>query len=111
VATFDADAYRAAREPFEVVVYGRRHRARPVSAELVIAVQPHLASGNVATATAALKRLLRAAFPWRVWMWFRGDPVYHVLYLDMATRNALITSFFRFLGGVSPTLPETSGTP
>lgn len=110
MATFDADAYRAAREPFEVIVYGRRHVARPVSAELVIAVQPALASGDIRVATKALKRLLRAAFPWRLWMWVRGDPVYHVLYLDVATRSALIARFFRFLGGGSLTPPATSGT-
>lgn len=110
MATFDADAYRAAREPFRIVVKGRTHEARPVSAELVIAVQPDLACGDATRATGALKRLLRAAFPWKLWMWWRGDPVYQVLYLDPATRNALIASFFRFLGGGSPTPPATSGT-
>lgn len=109
MATFDADAYRAAREPFIVKVKGRQHVARPVSAELVIAVQPDLASKDVTRATSALKRLLRAAFPWRLSMWWKGDPVYQVLYLDTATRNALVTSFFRYLGGAYLTPPATGG--
>lgn len=111
MTTFDADAYRKARDPFKVRVHGRLYEALPVSAELVIAVQPDLASDSVATRTQALKRLLRAAFPWRLSMWWRGDPVYHILYLDGPTRGALIAGFFRFLGGdqsVSP--PATDGT-
>lgn len=99
MATFDADAYRAAREPYTVIVHGRTHTALPVSAELVIAVSPQLASTDTATYRSGLKRLLRAAFPWRLAMWWQGDPVYHILYLDGPTRGALINGFFRFLGG------------
>lgn len=111
MTVFDAEAYRAAREPFILVVKGRRHVARPVSAELVIALQPKLSSADHAVATAALKRLLRAAFPWKLWMWWRGDPVYHALYLDLRTRRALLSDFFRFLGDDDqPTSPATPGT-
>ncbi len=109
MSVFDADAYRAARAPFILVVKGRRHVARPVSAELVIALQPDLASPTPRVATAALKRLLRAAFPWTLSMWWRGDPVYHALYLDLATRNELLQRFFLFLGGVEP--PARPATP
>lgn len=111
MATFDADAYRAAREPFTVIVHGRTYVARPVSAELVIDTQPALASGDRKASSAALKRLLRAAFPWKLRMWWQGDPVFHILYLDPATRNALVTRFFFFLGGADEPPPATPGTP
>lgn len=111
MTTFNADAYRAAREPFTLVVNGRTHVARPVSAELVIRLQPDLASSNARAFGPALRALLREAFPYHISMWWLGDPVRHVLNLDPATRNALVTSFFRYLGGVREMSPEMAGTP
>lgn len=112
MATFDADAYRAAREPFVLVAGGRYHTARPVSAELVIATRPDLASNDPATQRRALVRLLRAAYPWRPTMLWRGDPVRVLMRLDLATRQEALRRFFRYLGGGgSSPAPETSGTP
>ena len=110
MTTFDADAYRAAREPFRLVAGGRIYEARPVSAELVIATRPALAAGERETRVAALRRLLRAAFPWRWGMLWRGDPVRVFLRLDAATQQETLRRFFRFLGaGSSHRAPATSG--
>lgn len=111
MATFDIDAYRATRESFEIVLGGKRFIARPVSAEVVISTQQELKSDNGATVNAALRRLLRAAFPWTLAMWWRGDPVEMILSLDLATRREYLTRFFLFLGGLSAVPPATNGTP
>lgn len=107
--TFDADAYRAAREPFAVVVNKRRRVARPVSAEIVIALQPALASTDGAVANRALRKLFRAAFPWRLAYWWLGDPVRQILELDPVTRKRLVLDFFGYLGGTSAPLPPVTG--
>lgn len=112
MAAFDADAYRQAREPFELTLGGRTYRARPVSAELVVRLNGELAADE-RRARKAIERLLRAAFPWRAsYLWF-GDPVRQFLALDVATRNAGLRDFFRFLGdvGTLPPPPATHGTP
>lgn len=111
MAHFDADAYRAAREPFTVTVDGRRCVARPVSAELVIQLQPQLASSSAHEANEALRRLLRAAFPARIAHLWVGDPVRHIMRLDPVSRRQLVTDFFRYLGGSNPLPPATNGTP
>jgi hypothetical protein len=110
VTAFDADAYRAAREPFRLVAGGRIYAARPVSAELVIATRPALASETRASRLAALRRLLRAAFPWRWSMLWRGDPVRVFLRLDAATQQEALRRFFRYLGaGSTHRAPATTG--
>lgn len=111
MATFDADAYVAAREPFELVVRRRVYRAKPVSAELVIAVERDLVSGDTARMGRALTRLLRAAFPWRWQYLWTGDPVRRFLSLDLATRAEGLRRFFSFLGVATSAAPETTGTP
>lgn len=112
MATFDADAYRAAREPFVLVIGRRAWRARPVSAELVIATRKDLTGDDLQAQARALMTLLRAAFPWRLSMAWLGDPVRQLLQLDLPTRQEVLRRFFRFLGG-APTerAPETTGTP
>lgn len=111
MAHFDADAYRAAREPFTLAVAGRTYAARPVSAELVVRLERDLGASDGRVARRALRRLLRAAFPWRVaWLWL-GDPVDRALQLDLDARRELLTRFFRFLGGRSAVPPATPGTP
>ena len=110
MTAFDADAYRAAREPFRLVAGGRIYEARPVSAELVIATRPALAAGTPTHRLAALRRLLRAAFPWRWAMLWRGDPVRVFLRLDVATQQEALRRFFRFLGAASSLrAPATTG--
>jgi hypothetical protein len=111
MTVFDADAYIAAREPFDLKVRGRVYRARPVSAELVIVVEKELASGDSSRVSRALTRLLRAAFPFRwryVWM---GDPVQLFLAQDLATRAEGLRRFFFYLGEAVTVAPATSGTP
>lgn len=111
MARFDADAYREAREPFELRLNGRTYRARPVSAELVARMNGPLTSGDERQARRALERLLRAAFPWRAAYLWLGDPVTAFLRLDVATRNAGLRDFFRFLGDGATPPPATHGTP
>lgn len=110
MTAFDADAYRKAREPFTFTCSGRTWVARPVSAEVVAACEPDLARGDAATQRRATERLLRAAFPWRLSYWWRGDPVARILHLDVSARNAALTAFFRFLGGRAAPPPATHGT-
>jgi hypothetical protein len=109
MATFDALAYREAREPFRLVAGGRVWTARPVSAELVIQLRPALASPTDAERAAALQRLLRAAFPWRPQYWF-GDPVRALLRLDLESRQEALRRFFSYLGlGLPRPGPATGG--
>lgn len=111
MATFDADAYVAARDPFEIVVRRRVYRARPVSAELVIAVEKDLASADSDRVSRALTRLLRAAYPWQWRYLWTGDPVRLFLAQDLATRAEGLRRFFRFLGAATNAAPATTGTP
>jgi hypothetical protein len=126
---FSASDYQAAKEPWQVELgqgRGRRwYTARLVSQDQVFQYFARLQEANRrgdelerkggdehAQATAALVRvtlvkralrlLLRAAFPWRPWMLWRGDPVRRLLALDADTLEKALDDFFGFLARNSP---------
>jgi hypothetical protein len=113
---FDADAYRAAREPWTCRIGGRLHTAQPVSQEALLRFQGGMeraARTQDATLAARVTRALwRTAFPWRPSMLWRGDPVPQLLALEPPAHEAALLDFFAWLGARPPAPPArtTSGS-
>jgi hypothetical protein len=112
---FDLDAFRAAHEPWTFMARGRTYVARHVSAPQVMRYEQAIRRADSERARyAALWRLLRYAFPWRLSYLVYGDPVRVVMSLEPRARIAALTDFFACLRGPSPTTPtppaQTNGT-
>ena len=122
---FDVDAFRAAHRPWSFTVGGRTFGAKHVSALKVAEYERRAADASALYRTnpargsraqlAALRWLLRFAFPWRIDYLLRGNPVAIILSLEPAARAEALRDFFASLQGkTTPTttpLPSTSGTP
>lgn len=111
MATFDADAWLAAHEPWSLRLGGRVYRSRPVSILAVIAYQAAVAEaqGDPLANIRALERILRLAFPWR-WTYLRRDPVALILGLDDAARATVVRDFFDAAATRFRPLIPTTGT-
>lgn len=98
---FSATAEARAHDPWTVEVEGRVHTARPVSRPAVLRFFAAIeaAADNEAKQEAALRALLRIAFParWRYVIQPSRDPVDRLLALDMETRAKALESFFSAL--------------
>jgi len=95
----DADAERAALEPFTVTLSGRAYVARPIShpawRTFQLAVEAATA-GTLPEAAqeAALITVLRAAFPYRLPFRWQGDPVRLIHQLPPPVRERVLSDFF-----------------
>lgn len=110
--SWSLSSWQAARKPFELELYGRWYRARPVSAERVLAYQAALRGASEAQGWAETLKLLRDAFPWRPSYWWRGDPVKlfaRVIKDSPAAAAEALRAFFPLLQG-APSVPLTNGT-
>jgi hypothetical protein len=110
--SFNLDAYRTINVGWSLTVGGRTYRARPVSAEQVIAYLGEMEGASPRRAQRALRHLLRHAFPRRVSFWWRGDPVDVVMRARPHEQHAMVQDFFVSLAGPNPRQSEspTSGT-
>jgi hypothetical protein len=106
---FDADAFRAAREPWRLTIDGATFLARPVSVEQVRAFQDAVAAGHEERAVGSL---MRGLFPWRLHYTWRvdRDPVKRFRALDRETQVAALTDFFGYLAGRNGSAPATVTT-
>jgi hypothetical protein len=113
MTTFDADRWLTEHTPWAVKLGGRVYVSRPVS---VLGIQRFqvavVAAGADGTKQrAAMRRLLRTAFPFRLQYWVTGDPVAQVLALDDAARQAVLADFFQWAARrYSPSESSTTGT-
>lgn len=112
---FDADAWLESREPWTFRARGTTWTARPVSAEAVVGVLLELRQATPAQQYRLLRRIFRLAFPWRLSMRWRGDPVQLMLALPREALDDVVTSFFGWAGitdpGISWTPPPTPSSP
>lgn len=95
---FDVDAYLASRQPWGVTIGGVTYPARWVSVEVIRQFEAHRAaldSGDLQAQLGAIRRLLRALWPWRPHYLWRGDPVQRILALDPVAIGAVLTDFFQ----------------
>jgi hypothetical protein len=101
---FNLDAFREAHRPWSLTVGARTWTARHVSAREVQAYEHKLAAATdqESKAVAAVRWILRRAFPWRFSYLFRGDPVRICLALEPAARREALTDFFACLLGRNP---------
>lgn len=112
MAGFDAEAWRAAREPWTYSDQGRTWTARPVSAEAVLAAQLELQAASAHRARRIMRRLFRLAFPYRLSMRWRGDPVALIEALPLPGWEAVLRSFFEYATGrPMPDLPRAPSLP
>ena len=113
---FDLRAFREAHRPWAFTTAdGRTFEALHVSAPVVQRYEDRVsaAKGDQRQMLAAIRWLLRHAFPWRFSYLLRGDPVKLVLALEPAARNEALADFFACLRGKLPNLPQrqkTNGT-
>lgn len=91
---------------WRVTVGGVTYQGRPVSAEAIRTFQRAVAAAgsDVVAQTAALKTILRLAFPLSWGILWKGDPVRKILALDDVDRAAVLTDFFASLR--SPSNPN-----
>lgn len=113
---FDVDAYLAARTPWTLTLGGTTYTAAWISVDVVrrFEAERTAAGEDVARQLAAVRRLLRALFPWRPHYVWRGDPVTQLLALDAPALGAVLTDFFQswlrvLAPGTPPQSPPTSG--
>lgn len=112
---FNVDDFRAAHRPWIFTVGGRSFVARHVSAPQIFRYQDRMKEAGIRTARieAAIRWLLRLAFPWRPSYLLRGDPARIILRLEPAARTAALADFFAALrGDETPAQgePQTDGT-
>lgn len=115
---FDADAWRAASQVWVYREDGREYPAREVSAPAVVAAQMELQGASAMQERKILLGLLRLAYPWRVSMWWLGDPVQKINALPPEAWRDVIRSFFAFVTGnpvttmtvLGPSLPISSSS-
>jgi hypothetical protein len=114
---FNADEYHATvSPPWEFTTGGRTYVAQHVSTPAVerylqvLEDHPTETRKGQARRSAALLRLLRLAFPWRLSYWWnrRADPVWQFLHLPPRTRKEALEDFFGRLGIVELTTPQTT---
>lgn len=107
---FSAEAFLEALEPWSFSVGGRRYVAHPVSAPRIARFLAACATAEPTDALKALRALLREAFPKRLSMVWRGDPVIEILSMEPRARDATLQSFFACLGlkTFAPRSSETS---
>lgn len=98
---YDVDAFRAAHRPWSFTVGGRTYQARHVSAPQVFRYQDLIAAAGEDRRRhdAALRWLLRRAFPWRFSYLLYGDPVRIISALETAARQEALSDFFVALRG------------
>lgn len=118
MSTFDVDAWRQSRERWGVKLDGREFFARDVSAPAVVAAHLELQGADAGQERAILLKLLRLAYPWRLSMWWRGDPVELIANLPPLAWREVIKSFFAYVTGnpvtsrtVMGPSPRTSSSP
>lgn len=107
---FDADAWLEAQEPWTFRARGTTWTAHPVSAEAVVRALLELRSAAPTQQYPILRRLFRLAFPRRLSMRWRGDPVRLILALPREALDEVVTSFFAWAGITDPIRPETPPT-
>jgi len=108
---FDADAWRAAREPWSYTEGGRHWVARPVSALALADALQGLQDLSAAEQADRWRRVFRLAFPWRISYWWLGDPVTRIMALEPGAYQATIADFVVHLGAPLPSNAlATSGT-
>lgn len=114
---FDVTQYRAAHRPFALTVgEGRSRRiftARHVSAPQVFRFQEMhaaaVAAGNRRRQEAAIRWVLRVAFPWRFSYLYRGDPVRLLLAFEPGARREALADFFGVLRGPEAATAQSNG--
>lgn len=108
---FDADAYRRARVPWTLTLDGTTYTATWVSVEVMRRFHEsrEAVKDSEEGLRAAVRALLREAFPRRVHYRWRGDPVDKLLALETPVLVAALTDFFAWWGARSQ-LPGTNGT-
>lgn len=119
MGTFDVDAWRQSRERWGVKLDGREYFARDVSAPAVVAAHLELQGASAGQERAILLKLLRLAYPWRLSMWWRGDPVDLIATLPPLAWREVIKSFFAHVTGnpvtsmtvMGRSLPTSSSPP
>lgn len=95
---FSVETWRAAQRPWTCTVRGRTYTARPLSAPRVAAFLGEMEGAGHARGEQLLRALLREAFPKRLSMRWRGDPVEYLMQLPVAGRRAMLADFFDSLG-------------
>lgn len=107
---WDADEWLGAHS-WGIRYRGRDYVARPVSVSVVIAAMEELqrSGGNQRAELLTMRKLFRHAFPWRISMLWRGDPVRYIMRLDPLGYRALVADFFGRLG-LAPE-SQSLGTP
>lgn len=111
---FDADAWRAGREPWTYTDGGRTWTARPVSALAVADTLTGLEGASHREQAVLWRRLFRLAFPWS-WLYAvfpQFDPVRRIMRLEPGAYQAVMVDFLLSLGlghQATSALP-TSGT-
>lgn len=114
---WDLNTWREAHRPWRFTAGGVTWTARHVSAPQCRAYEERLADakGNHRHTLAAIRWMLRRAFPWRFSYLIRGDPVRVIMGLEPPAQNAALSDFFACLRGVEPPPPPMSqrmnGTP
>lgn len=98
--SFSADAHRAAYEPWTFTTNGKTYAARPVSALQVMRFFSR--AKDEEQFITELYILLRHAFPYRMSMRWRGDPVREILKLDRDGLKAAVRDFFSSQGVKMP---------
>lgn len=101
---FNADAWAESREPWTFTSKGQVWRAAPISAPAVVDAFTAFAKAgeDAGEQHRILRRLLRLAFPWRLSMQWRGDPVDLILALPPGALDEAVTSFFEWAGKRTP---------
>lgn len=94
-----------AAAPWTFTCSGKTYTARPVSVQQVAAFKARLRGADEAGSLAAVRDLLRIAFPKRLSHRWRGDPVDQIFALPLAQFTATVADFFDSQG---TTLPMTS---
>lgn len=95
---FAAPAWHDATRPWTFTVRGRAYVARPLSAPRVARFLGALDGASVGASEALLRTFLREAFPRRLSMIWRGDPVEALLALPVRTRQGYLADFFEYQG-------------
>jgi hypothetical protein len=91
---FSVDAVKQAWTPWTLEIDGVTYTERLVSVEQVRRFWSGLESPDEGTRTQAVKKLLRAAFPWRPHYVWKGDPVDKFLKLDPPLQAKALQDFF-----------------
>jgi len=94
---FNVDEIRRFRGPWRFTARGRTWDALPIPTATWCGVLPELQDSRPARhRLAAMRRLFRAAFPWRLSMLWHGDPVREVLATTPRELSALFESLYSF---------------